>query len=166
MVDATAIAGGLTSLQSCLQIAKSLIDIRDTAIIKAKVAELLGEIASAQEGALRSQEREFALSRQIHELEQRIADMETWNAEKERYKLTDFGGGTFAYLLKPEMSNDEPSHRLCPNCFQKREKSILQFFSRTMTQQDRYGCHSCKTEFCFGIEHEPPPLRSHDPYAI
>jgi len=41
-----------------------------------------------------------------------VASIETWNVEKGRYKLTDYGGGTFAYALKPEEAQDEPPHRI------------------------------------------------------
>lgn len=156
MVDAIAISGAITSLKACFEITKGIMELRDDATIKAKVTELLGEIASAQESALRSQERQYELIHKVQELEQRIADMETWGSEKDRYNLVDFGGGTFAYLLNPDLSNGEPSHRLCPHCFQKNEKSILQFVSKTVMSQDRYDCPSCKHEFSFGVSQEPP----------
>jgi hypothetical protein len=56
--------------------------------------------------------------------------------------LTDFGGGTFAYLLKPGAANGEPTHRICAQCYQKGQKSILHFLHRS-SGQDYYKCQSC-----------------------
>ena len=156
MVEATAIGSALTSIKAAYEITKGLIGIRDAVVVQSKVTELLGQIASAQESTLRSQERESALTRQVYELEKQMAEFKAWEAEKQRYQLTDFGGGTFAYLLKSGMESGEPSHRLCAGCFQKGEKSILQFRGQNAYSQDTYTCPSCKTDFRFGVQRDPP----------
>lgn len=78
-----------------------------------------------------------------------MAGFEKWEAEKQRYKLTDFGGGTFAYLLKPEAASGEPPHRICAHCYQRDEKSILQFVHRS-DGQDYYKCPKCGDQV-FGV---------------
>lgn len=156
MADANPITKTLSTLQSAYSLAKSIADLEEAHAIKVQIGELLTQILSAQESALRSQERESALARQVHELEQHIIQMETWETEKERYQLTNFGGDTFAHLLKPEMANNEPAHRICAACFENDKKSILQSHGRNAYSQDRYFCPVCKTEFTFGVEREPP----------
>jgi hypothetical protein len=37
------------------------------------------------------------------------------------------GGNSFAYALKANAARGEPAHRICPNCYENRIKSILQF---------------------------------------
>ncbi len=119
-MDISAIAGGLASLKAAKDIAESLLNLRDNAKFQAAVVELQGKILSAQSDQFASMER-------VRELETQLTKLEAWATEKKRYQLTDFGGGTFAYLLKPEAANGEPIHWLCANCYQKGRKSILQF---------------------------------------
>ncbi len=125
---------GLGALKSAFDIAKGLKDIDNAARRNAAVIEL-------QEKILAAQSAQSDLVELIRELEQKVASFERWEAEKKRYKLTDFGGGTFAYLLKPEATNGEPSHRICAQCYQKSEKSILQFLHRSYGQ-DYFKCHN------------------------
>ena len=162
------ISNTLSTLQSAYSLAKSIADLDEVHAVKVQIGELLTQIVSAQESALRSQERESALVRHVHELEQRIVQMETWNAEKQRYQLTDFGAGTFAYALKPGMENDEPPHRACANCFKNEHISVLQFRCHDYMSQDVYDCPSCKTEFKFGVPKDPPMqsvAHDYDPLA-
>ena len=155
MSDSDAVSKTVSTLQSAYSLAKGIADLNEAHAIKVQIGELQAQILSAQESALRSQEREAALARQVDELEQRIAQLETWNAEKQRYQLTDFGEETFAYLLKPDMSEGEPTHRLCANCFEKRQKSILQY-AHEDRGQDVYHCLNCDNMFNFGVKSPPP----------
>ena len=168
VADSNPISKTLSTLQSAYSLAKNIADLDEVHAVKVQIGELLAQILSAQESAMRSQERESALARQVHELEQRIAQMETWNAEKQRYQLTDFGAGTFAYALKPGIENDEPPHRACANCFKNDQISILQFVFNDMLSQDIYNCPRCKNEFRFGVPQKAQKLTvesDFDPYA-
>ncbi|HYV32729.1 MAG TPA: hypothetical protein VEO53_16700 [Candidatus Binatia bacterium] len=142
MVDMGAISGGLAALKAARDIAEGLINLRDTAKFQGAVVELQGKILAAQSD-------QFALLERARELEAKLARLEAWEAEKRRYQLKDFGGSTFAYELRPEAADGEPPHRICPNCYQKGHKSILQFQFQVFGQ-DRYICPGCETEFAFG----------------
>ena len=150
MVDMAAIGGAIASLQTAGQIAKSFVGIRDAAVIQSKVIELQTEILAAQHAALAAQSDQFTLLQRIRELEEQTAKLEAWEAEKQRYELKDYGGGTFAYELKPEEARGEPSHRVCAACYQKGQKSILQFDYETSAGQFKFNCPACKTVFEFG----------------
>ncbi len=168
MAGPNPVSNTLSTLQSAYSLAKNIADLDEVHAVKVQIGELLAQILSAQESEMRSQERESALARQVHELEQHIVQMEAWNAEKQRYQLTDFGAGTFAYALKPGMENDEPPHRACANCFKKGNISILQFRHRDIMSQDVYDCPSCKNDFQFGVPKNPPMIAvesDYDPLA-
>ena len=137
------IFASLSGFKSMMEIAKGLKDMSDAAVRNATAIEL-------QEQILAAQAAQSVLIDQVRDLERKLAGFEAWEAERKRYALTDFGGDTFAYALRPEAANGEPLHRLCPNCFEQRRKSILQFEFRTGASQDKYLCPSCKTEFEFG----------------
>ncbi len=123
-MDIGSIAGGIASLKAAKDIAESLIGLRDTAKFQAAVVELQSKILSAQSD-------QFALLERVRELEKKMAELEAWEAEKQRYALTDYGAGTFAYALKEEARKGEPPHRICAACYQNGHKSILQFDFRT-----------------------------------
>ena len=148
----------LDPLKSAGNTAKTLVEIRDTAKFGGAIIELQAQILAAQQGALAAQDREAAMADEIRSLKKQVAELETWDAEKQRYQLTDFGGGTFAYLLKPSMGGSEPEHRICAACYEKGQKSVLQFSGQNTYQQDRYHCPACKTDFNFGVRGDPPAL--------
>ena len=151
MVDMAAVAGVASSLNAIRQITEAMIGVRDGTMLQAKAIELNGIILSAQQHALAANLAQMTLLEEKRDLEKRLTDLEAWDAEKKRYKLTDYGGGTFAYALRPEAAEGEPAHRLCAGCYQKGHKSILQFIMTTVNRQDRHTCPSCKTEFNFGM---------------
>jgi hypothetical protein len=122
MVDMASIGAAVSSLKTATDITKTIIDISKSDEIQAKVAELNAEILSAQSSALAANADQFALLERVRELEGRIAQIESWETEKKRYQLTDFGGNTFAYVLIEDAKNGEPDHRICASCYQ-REKN-------------------------------------------
>ena len=150
-------------LKTAGETAQKLISLRDTAKFGDAIIELQAQIMAAQHGALAAQQREAAMAEEIRGLKTRMAELETWDAEKQRYELTDFGSGTFAYLLKSDMSSGEPEHRLCTACYQKGHKSILQFRYRTATKQDKFACPVCKTNVLLGEYSEPQVIRTRGP---
>ena len=89
MVDMSMITGGLASLKAAKDIAEGLVSLRDTAKFQGAVVELQGKILAAHAD-------QFSLLERVRELEAKMAQLEAWEAEKKRYNLTDYGGGTFA----------------------------------------------------------------------
>lgn len=100
------------------------------------------------------------------ELEKEIARFQAWEREKARYLLTDFGGQTYAYLLKPESADGEPSHRICANCCQSGHKSILQFLSHSAEGQDWFKCPRCRSDQAFGVRVPNKPNRIRVPGGL
>lgn len=141
MVDIGAISSGLSALNAAKDIAQGLISLRDTAKFQSAVVELQAKILAAQSD-------QFTLLETIRELKEKMAQLEAWETEKQRYQLTDYGLGTFAYALKPEARNGEPVHRLCIACFQNGQKGILHY-SHTAGDRFYYDCYLCKTRMAF-----------------
>lgn len=141
---------GLSLFKSMLDTAKGLKDMNDAAVRNTAVIELQEQILSAQE-------QQTTLINRVNDLEKEMTRFETWESEKERYQLHEFGGGTFAYTLKEGMENGEPPHRLCANCFQKDHKSILQGHGQDAFSRDMYGCPACGETFNFGERRHRPP---------
>jgi hypothetical protein len=148
------VLAGLSAIKTAFDIAKGLKDIDDAARRNAAVIEL-------QEKILTAQQAQVALVERIGELEKEVARFETWEAQKKRYKLTDYGGGTFAYALKPEEAQGEPTHRICAHCYESGHRAVLQFAHKS-EGQDYFDCLRCKTRQAFGL-YRPTPLRDDDP---
>lgn len=144
---------GLNVFKTMLDTARGLKDINDATVRNSSILDLQQKILDAQS-------QQTALIERIAQLERQVASFESWDREKSRYQLTDFGSGTFAYALKPEARNGEPDHRICPACYQRDRKAILQFTGRNVMMQDVYRCSECEEEFNLGNQHEPDWSRS------
>jgi len=144
----------LSSLKSAGDMAKALMDLRDAAAFQSKAFDLTREILNAQQCAIAAQSSLAQHMDEVRGLKAELARYESWASEEKRYALKDFGDNTFAYELKDEFNNGEPKHRLCPTCFQKRVKSILQSRGRSGFGQDIYVCNLCRSEYFLGVRRE------------
>jgi hypothetical protein len=134
------IYAGLSAFKAMFDMAKGLKDINDAAIRNGAVIELQEQILSAQG-------QQSALIERIQALETEVASFERWDSEKERYELSQLGQhGIFAYSLKETERATEPAHWICPDCYQRRVKSILQQVSRVPGRADVRLCQTCGWE--------------------
>jgi hypothetical protein len=147
---AAEIVSGLSGLKAAFDLAKALKDIDDKARRNAAVIEL-------QETILNAQQAQAALIETISHLEKEVARFETWETEKKRYALKDYGSGTFAYELKESEAHGEPLHRVCPACYQSGKISILQNNGGTFSGRQMYYCFPCKQQYFLG-EYRPRSL--------
>ncbi len=142
-----AMASASGALKSASEITKTLLETKDSAVVRAKVIELNGQIITAQTSTLAAQTSQFELLEKVRSLEKEVADLEAWDTEKRRYNLTAVGQIGFAYALKGSMSQGEPPHWLCTGCYTQSKKSILQGASGleqgTHNYEKRWVCHKC-----------------------
>jgi hypothetical protein len=103
-----------------------MIDARDTAARLGHSNALLGELGKAHAGYLALAQQNSALVDEISGLKKRIADFETWNAQKQRYSLHRPWSGATVYALKESASDREPAHWICADCYENGKRSILQ----------------------------------------
>ena len=144
MIDMSAIAGTVGGLKTLGETVKGMIEARDS--------------------ALAAHSDQFAMLDKIRQLEEEKAALEAWNTEKERYALKEVKTGVFTYVLKKEMSDSEPTHQICANCYQNKRVSILQRETRTPSRATVLVCNHCGSEiFTIGDRRaghaKPPPRR-------
>jgi len=151
MVVTEAIAG-LGAIKTAFDMAKALENIHEAVARDRAVIDLQKEILAAQQA-------QFSLVERARDLEKQVAAFERWDAESRRYEMKDYGGGTIAYALKPEMANAEPSHALCSACFQRRKKGILQPTGVNAYKQQMMKCAECGGEFVLGARIQRAPLQ-------
>lgn len=147
---AAELIAGLGIFKTMFDIAKGLQGIHDTAARDRAVIELQKEILSAQAA-------QSALVDQVGNLEKEVARLKAWDADKQRYQLTEISTGVLAYTLKEGMEAGEPFHMLCANCYQHNEKSLLQATQELRKARRVHNCPHCKAEFEMGNVDRPPP---------
>lgn len=137
------LSASLSSIKAAYDLTKAMVDLRDAAAVQTRVIELQRAILDAQQSSL-------ALVAKVGELEEQVARLKAWDAEKQRYEIADSGAGTFAYRLKPESKGSSPDHLLCANCYHKHEMSILQALNDLGVGRRRLReCHRCKSTVAF-----------------
>lgn len=138
MVVAETVAG-LGAIKTAFDLTKAIKDLDDRTRRNEAVIDLQQKILTAQEA-------QAALIKRIGELEEDLARMKTWEAEKQRYELKDLRLGFFAYIPKIGMENGEPPHAICANCYQRGLKSILHLNNTLDTRERTWDCPACKTK--------------------
>lgn len=128
-------AAGITSLKSALDMLKALNDIGNASLRAGAIVDVQKEIIAANIAYME-------LTKEKRDLEHKVMQLEAWEREKERYELKALGIGIVAYALKPAMSNGEPGHYLCANCYAVGKKSFLQQHVRG-SSVDVYQCNGC-----------------------
>lgn len=139
------IAGLISSLKAIKDISETMIGLRDASVFEEKRFELQSKMLDAQNAALAANEERAALVQRVSGLEQEVARLRAWDSEKERYELKQWGDGAFAYTLKETETSSEPLHAICPGCYQRGTKSILQSNGEIQVHKHAWNCFSCKT---------------------
>ena len=138
MVDG--VIGGFSAFTGLIGMARGMKDMNDAVVRNEAVYALTEKLLDAQQ-------EYAALAQKVGELEAKLAAYETWESEKQRYELKDHGNdGVLAYALKPGVEPAEPPHSLCPDCYQHREKRILQPEMKAPGMAHALVCRACGWE--------------------
>ena len=156
MVDMTAITGAASTLKTAYDLGKAALSPHDAAVVKAKIAEMQGEISSALASAITAQTEQMALLKRVDELEKYLADRKAFDREMKRYELVELPPGILVRRLKESAAKPgEPIHCICPTCYGNGKNFPLH---RGKTNQGQYDltCHSCGTKLTAGDFVAPP----------
>lgn len=146
MVDMTAIAGAMSSLKAMKDIAEAMIGLRDAKAFQSKRVELYSLIISTQSAVFAVNEERAALVEEVSEFKKKVADLEAWETEKQRYELKRVSSfGSFAYSVKEAVAGSEPPHYICAACYERGKKSILQGTPALEVRRRMFLCPECKT---------------------
>jgi hypothetical protein len=124
-MDMTSIAAAASSLKAAADVARALGELHTMSEVQGKVIELQSKILAAQSSALAAQSEHALMSQRVSELESEVARVKEWTGEKTRYSLIKPWDGAVVYALRESVSNGEPPHWICTNCYQSGRKSIL-----------------------------------------
>ena len=132
----------ISSINGIGDLVDRIIKARDAVQIAELKIELQGKVLTAFQGATAAQARELEMGDTIRELKDRIVKLESWEAEKQRYELKQLAPGVVVRSLKAEMSNGEPPHDICANCYNRGEKRHIQQTVRGQ-YHDAFECNQC-----------------------
>ena len=124
-MDISLIQSTISGLKLAGDIAKSFLELKSVSEVQGKVVELQSAILSAQSSALSANAAQATMIEEIRTLKEEIARIKAWESEKKRYQLISPWNGTVVYALKKSMSNAEPPHWICTNCYENGRKRIL-----------------------------------------
>lgn len=158
LAEITAIGVGIANTAKAL---KGLLDTVQDVKTREKIRGIQDDLIDLQTQFLAVHAQYQDLAEAKRKVEQKLVAYENWDAEAARYQLQEVAGGIFVYVLKPENAGGEPIHWLCPNCFQRREKSIL---TKPTVDHLNYKCHRCS--FDVGTKSAYPPDRPGDDFSF
>ena len=133
------ISAAIQSVASLNEILRATKELRDRNDLVAAVSQVNEKLMLANGVALESQEKQAALSNEVRELQSKLAELERWETEIQRYEMHRFATGALAYRLKPSTEQGEPTHFLCPDCVSNRKATKLQPLRNGITLR----CHVC-----------------------
>jgi hypothetical protein len=143
-MDMTVISGTISGLKTASDLVKSVISANTMVEVNSKALELQRALLSAYADAISAKETQSALLDEIRELKGQLSKNEEFVADMKRYKLYQPDSTATVYALKESMSNGEPPHYLCANCYQSKRKTILQVLDQPGGWQ-YFTCPSCKS---------------------
>ena len=109
--DISTVLAALKSTADLIQLlGKSKVDNA----VREKAFELQSIILDLQQGMFAMQVEQSALLQAKKELEQKIAELEQWEAEASHYQLHKVCTGVFVYAIKPEANSSEEPHWVAP----------------------------------------------------
>jgi len=78
----------------------------------------------------------------ISQLKGKVAQLEAWNTEKNRYRKVEVAPGVIAYALKQD-EDREPAHYACTDCYRDNRISILKPETWDPGRCKVLSCHRC-----------------------
>jgi len=139
----------ITTALSSIKVANELVTLIfktkvDSAVTQ-KAVELNSVILSLQSADLAIQAQNQGLLAENNRLKQELIDTKNWEAEAQKYSLTEIARGIFVYAINPDQLDGKPMHWLCTYCYEIKQKFTLQRGERHLAG-DTYFCPNCKTE--------------------
>jgi hypothetical protein len=147
----------LTTINNLGKVANDIASASNEAKRNAQLIEFQRAIIQLQSSIASVQAQNASLLREKNDFEEQIVRAKKWDNEKQRYALVDIlEGAGVAFALKESMSQREPAHWLCTNCFHAGTKSVLNTIEGARGFS-MLACPVCKAKL---QSHNRGPLRA------
>ena len=138
------VSATIASVKALGELIGKMKDSTESRHMGAAFREAQNQLISLQSAIMLARESEAAAKERVQSLEAKIAEMQKWDVDAKRYHLHTLAPGFLVYALKPGMEDGEPPHFLCANCFNKRQKSLIQQDYSPIGK--KYVCHACSAD--------------------
>jgi hypothetical protein len=140
----TAVTTALASIKTAGELVNLVLQTKVNAAVTEKAREFQSAIISLQSAILSIQAQNQELLVENGRLKQELINAENWEAEAAKYELKQVSTGAFVYAVKPDQAGTGPTHWLCTQCYENKQKSILQRGDALETSGHTYSCNNCK----------------------
>lgn len=139
------IATALSSVKTISDITSLILKSKITDAVRDNSIQLQSALIDLQTAILSIQAQNHELLNENNRLKQQLIDLKNWETEAAQYELQQVAPGVLAYALKSAPEKATPPHWLCANCYQNKEKSILQQGRGIGPMGTPLDCPRCKT---------------------
>lgn len=150
----------ISGIKTAFEISKGISSLKSETEINQAIIGIQRVLLEAQQAALEDKQRISELTDRLTQTELAGQAVERWNAEKQRYALTESELGAYTYNLRPEQANGEVLHRICATCVEAGRKSILHTKAKH-SGGEIVVCQHCKTDLQLAkFNHSTQQVRS------
>lgn len=137
----------ITSAKVAYDIAKGIGSLQIEVERNKSISELLNILISVQSDALSMQEKHSSLIQEKDGFQKKLLDFENWDNDQINYIRKEVTPHCFVYIEKKANQSGENPPWYCPNCWNDRKKSILNYDASGVAHH-----HSCvKCDYKFSI---------------
>ena len=147
-MDITAIQSIFPVLKIATGLVKGILETKNAIEGQGKILELQAALLEVHTNAISATTAQFELLEQVRALEEQLKAFNDWDEQGPRYTLVcPWQDAAQVYALRKASSDGEVAHFLCPNCFLRRQRVIV---NPVVDKGNRYRvelvCPSCKAK--------------------
>jgi hypothetical protein len=143
------IATAVSSVKTISDLTSLILKSKITDAVRENSIELQSAVIALQTAIVGIQAQNQELLNENNRLKQQLIDLKKWETDAAEYELKEVAPGVFAYAFKSTPKSTSPPHWLCANCYEKKEKSILQQGRKSGPLGTPLDCPRCKTYLRF-----------------
>lgn len=137
------------SVQALGSLLKSANELANYSDIVEKMADVHSKLLQANAVALLAQEKQASIATELERLRTEVTRLNDWSAEASNYEVREVAQGIFVMLPVAQVGKHQSVQKLCCNCFNQGNKSLLQQQHIERGRKISLVCHGCKADVIF-----------------
>lgn len=154
-MDLPALLAAAGGLKTAGELVAGIVKAKNQSDVTAKAIELQSVIIGLQSAIFDTRDVLSSLQEENRQLKESAMRREHFSSDMTRYALTPIRPGSVAYALKQSMSNGEPPHYVCANCYQNGKKVMLTC-GESKERWFAFMCPLCKVAIATGYRSPSP----------
>jgi hypothetical protein len=137
------------SVQALGSLLKSANGLANYSDIVEKMADVHAKLLQANAVALSAQEKQASSAAELERLRTEVTRLNDWSGEASNYEVREIAQGIFVMLPVAQVGKYQSVQKLCVNCFNQGNKSLLQQQHIERGRKLSLVCHRCKADVIF-----------------